>query len=219
MRDIIIVSDFDGTITKTDTLSKFLEDYADDKWLDIENDWRDGKFGSQECLIRQFALVPNLTPKLIDDFLNTMEIDDGFIPFALRAKKYGIPIVVLSDGLDYFINKIFERYKIDFVNVITNHAYFDERNNFRIEFPNDSKHCKNDAGTCKCKVVNNLKKRYKKVIYIGDGASDFCVASEPDIIFAKTGLEEYCKNNSIKYTPYKSYNDIVRDYFDIVTKK
>ena len=106
MRDMIIVSDFDGTITKTDTLSKFLEDYADPKWLDIENDWREGKFGSQECLVKQFALVPNLTPELIDNFLDTMEIDEGFIPFALRAKKNGIPIVILSDGLDYFINKM-----------------------------------------------------------------------------------------------------------------
>ena len=210
MRDMIIVSDFDGTITKTDTLSKFLEDYADPKWLDIENDWREGKFGSQECLVKQFALVPNLTPELIDNFLDTMEIDEGFIPFALRAKKNGIPIVILSDGLDYFINKILEKNKIDFVNVITNHAYFGGKYNtdFIIEFPNDSKHCSNNAGTCKCKVVKNLIKRYKKVVYIGDGASDFCVSKEPDIVYAKSGLAEYCKRNNLKHIEFKNYSDI-----------
>ena len=210
MRDMIIVSDFDGTITKTDTLSKFLEDYADPKWLDIENDWREGKFGSQECLVKQFALVPNLTPELIDNFLDTMEIDEGFIPFALRAKKNGIPIVILSDGLDYFINKILEKNKIDFVNVITNHAYFGGKYNtdIIIEFPNDSKHCSNNAGTCKCKVVKNLKKRYKKVVYIGDGASDFCVSKEPDIVYAKSGLAEYCKRNNLKHIEFKNYSDI-----------
>lgn len=210
MRDMIIVSDFDGTITKTDTLSKFLEDYADPKWLDIENDWREGKFGSQECLVKQFALVPNLTSELIDNFLDTMEIDEGFIPFALRAKKNGIPIVILSDGLDYFINKILEKNKIDFVNVITNHAYFGGKYNtdFIIEFPNDSKHCSNNAGTCKCIVVKNLKKRYKKVVYIGDGASDFCVSKEPDIVYAKSGLAEFCKRNNLKHIEFKNYSDI-----------
>ena len=86
MRKKIVVSDFDGTITKKDTLSKFLEDYADPRWLDIENDWRDGKFGSQECLTRQFALVSNLSPQIIDEFLDTVEIDEGFIPFANKAK-------------------------------------------------------------------------------------------------------------------------------------
>ena len=216
MHDIILVSDFDGTITKTDTLSKFLEDYADPKWLDIENDWRDGKFGSQECLIKQFALVPNLTPELIDKFLDSMEIDEGFIPFCQKANENNIPVVVLSDGLDYFINKIFEKNGIDFVNVITNHAYFDDRGRFRIEFPNDSKHCTNDAGTCKCKVVKNLKKRYKKVLYVGDGASDFCVSKEPDIVFAKAGLEEYCKNNGINHIKYSTYKDITNNIISYV---
>ena len=208
MRDIIIVSDFDGTITKTDTLSKFLEDYADSKWLDIENDWRDGKFGSQECLIKQFALVPYLNQELVDTFLDRMEIDEYFISFCQKSKKKGIPVVILSDGLDYFINKILEKYKLDFVNVITNHAYFDENDEFIIEFPNDSKHCTNDAGTCKCKVVKSLKKLYKKVVYIGDGASDFCVSKEPDLLYAKSGLAEFCRNNNISYIKFNNYNDI-----------
>ncbi|MCR5265601.1 MAG: MtnX-like HAD-IB family phosphatase [Cyanobacteria bacterium RUI128] len=213
MREKIIVSDFDGTITKTDTLSKFLEDYADDKWLDIENDWRDGKFGSQECLVRQFALVPNLTPRLVDEFLDTMSIDEGFIPFCKMAQYNNIPVVILSDGLDYFINKILEKNNIDFVNVITNHAYFDDRGKFIIEFPNDSKHCTNNAGTCKCKVVKNLKKLYKQVIYVGDGASDFCVSKEPDIVFAKAGLAEYCTQNNIEHKKYKTFNDISNEIF------
>lgn len=213
MRDMIFVSDFDGTITKIDTLSKFLEDYADAKWLDIENDWIDGKFGSQECLRKQFALIPNLTPKLISDFLDTMEIDDGFINFCKKAKKSNTPVVILSDGLDYFINKLLEKNKIDFVNVITNHAYFNERDNFVIEFPNDSKHCTKGAGTCKCKVVRNLKKLYKKVVYIGDGTSDFCVSKEPDTLFAKASLAQYCRNNNIDYTEYNTYNDITNKLF------
>lgn len=213
MREKILVSDFDGTITKKDTLSKFLEDYADPKWLDIENDWINGKFGSQECLVKQFALVPNLTKELIDKFLDTIEIDEWFIPFCKKAKEADMPVVVLSDGLDYFINKILERHKIDFINVITNHAYFNEYNKFIIEFPNDSRHCTNDAGTCKCKVVKNLKKLYKTVYYVGDGTSDFCVSKVPDIVFAKAGLAQHCQKNNIKYIEYKKYDKIIDELF------
>lgn len=208
MHENIIVSDFDGTITKKDTLSKFLEDYADPRWLDIENDWRDGLFGSQECLVRQFALVKKLSPKLVEDFLTGIEIDEHFIPFSQKAKSKGIPIIVLSDGLDYFINKIFERYGLDYINVITNHAYFNEYGKFIIEFPNDSDKCLKNAGTCKCKVVTNLKKLYKNVYYIGDGASDFCVASKADKLFAKSGLIEHCKCHNIPFTEFKTYKNI-----------
>ena len=219
MRDMIFVSDFDGTITKTDTLSKFLEDYADPKWLDIENDWRNGLIGSQECLVKQFALIPNLSDKLISDFLDKMEVDEGFFRFCKKAQKRNIPIVILSDGLDYFINKILEKNKLEFINVITNHAYFDNKGKYKdefvIEFPNDSRHCNNGAGTCKCKAVKNLKKFYKKVVYIGDGASDFCVSKQADILFAKSALAEYCKNNKINFIEYNTYNDIQ----DVIFKK
>lgn len=213
MRKKIVVSDFDGTITKKDTLSKFLEDYADPRWLDIENDWRDGKFGSQECLTRQFALVPNLNPQIIDEFLDTVEIDKGFIPFANKAKENNVPVVILSDGLDYFINKILDKHNLDYINVITNHAYFNEYGKFIIEFPNDSSKCTNDAGTCKCKVVNNLKKLYETLYYVGDGASDFCVSKHPDVLFAKSGLAQYCKNNAIKFIEYKTYNQLIDEVF------
>lgn len=213
MREKIIVSDFDGTITKKDTLSKFLEDYANPRWLDIENDWRDGLFGSQECLTRQFALVPNLSPALVEEFLNTIEIDEGFVHFSNRAREKNIPVLILSDGLDYFINRILERYNLDYINVITNHAYFNEYGKFIIEFPNDSSKCTNKAGTCKCKVVNNLKKIYKTVCYIGDGASDFCVSKSADILFAKSGLVEHCKKNHIKHIEYKNYKNITEALF------
>ena len=209
MRDRIFISDFDGTVTKEDTLSRFLEDYADPKWLDVENDWRDGKFGSQECLVKQFALVPNLTPGLIDNFLERMEIDEWFIPFCRRAKEIGMPVVVLSDGLDYFINKLLERYNIDFINVVTNHAYFNEQGRFIIEFPNAARMCSNGAGTCKCDIVRNLKKLYKTVYYAGDGVSDFCVSKLPDLVFAKSALSLYCRGNQIKFRSYKSYKEVL----------
>lgn len=209
MHEKIIVSDFDGTITKKDTLTKFLEDYANPRWLDIENDWLDGKLGSKECLTRQFALVPKLTPALVDEFLDTIEIDEWFIPFCDYAKENNIPVVILSDGLDYFINRILERYNIDYINVITNHAYFNEYDKFIIEYPNNSDNCTNNAGTCKCKAIKNLKKLYNTVYYVGDGTSDFCAASKADILFAKSALSLYCKKNGLNFINYKSYKEVL----------
>ena len=85
MKEKIIVSDFDGTITKKDTLSTFLELYADKEWLVIEDKWVKGEIGSAECLQKQFDLVKDLSPELIDSFVETMEIDDYFEEF--KAKK------------------------------------------------------------------------------------------------------------------------------------
>ena len=50
MKNLVVFSDFDGTITKEDTLNKFLRVYADKKWLEIEDKWLNGEIGSKECI-------------------------------------------------------------------------------------------------------------------------------------------------------------------------
>ena len=87
MNDTIIISDFDGTITKKDTLVLFLEKYAPVEWVDIENDWKNKKIGSQECLKKQFGLIPSLTEHLIDDFLKDIEIDEDMKQKSLKTIK------------------------------------------------------------------------------------------------------------------------------------
>ena len=71
MKNLIIVCDFDGTITKKDGLYTFIEKYAKGDWKKIEQDWADGKISSKECLIEEFKLVPELSEELIANFVKT----------------------------------------------------------------------------------------------------------------------------------------------------
>ena len=106
MKDKIIVSDFDGTITTKDALYEFMEKYADKKWLEIEQNWRLHKMNSQDCLIEEFNLIPNLSAELIDNFIDTVKIDPYFIEFNEIRLKNNVDFLIVSDGLDYFIKKI-----------------------------------------------------------------------------------------------------------------
>ena len=68
MKDFVFFSDFDGTITKEDTLNKFLQLYAYPEWIDVENKWLEGKIGSKECIEKQMQMFPPINDKIIDDF-------------------------------------------------------------------------------------------------------------------------------------------------------
>ena len=204
----IIVSDFDGTITKKDSLYNFFDKYASKSWLDVEESWKEGKISSKECLIKEFELVEGLSEELIIDYIKDIELDEGFKDFIDFCYDFGMDFLVVSDGVDYFINKILQKNGIKYVKLITNHARF-INGRFMLSFPNDFSDCKNDAGTCKCKVISDLRKNYNKIYYIGDGTSDLCVADKADILFAKDGLAEHCEEKKIKYTPYNSFKDIV----------
>lgn len=207
MKEYIIISDFDGTITRKDGLYAFIEKYAEGDWKSIEQAWAEGNISSKECLIEEFKLVPNISEELISSFVKTIEIDVTFKSFFNKIQKKGIDFCVVSDGIDYFINKILEQYDLRGLKIISNHGVF-RGESFELTFPNDFAACKNNAGTCKCKIIEDLRKEYSKIIYIGDGVSDYCVADKADILYAKLRLADYCSDKNIKFIPYSSFADI-----------
>jgi len=205
----IIVSDFDGTITKGDSLYNFFDKFASSEWLDVEDLWTKGKISSKECLIKEFELVKGLSEKLIEDYTKTIEIDEDFFDFIELTKKENADFIVVSDGIDYFINKILKNNNINNIKLITNHAEF-INGKFTLSFPNGFVGCDNDSGTCKCKVVSDLKKTHDKIYYIGDGASDFCVSEKVDYLFAKSSLKKHCLEKNIKFKPFETFGDIAK---------
>jgi 2-hydroxy-3-keto-5-methylthiopentenyl-1-phosphate phosphatase len=91
--------------------------------------------------------------------------------------------------------------------MFSNHGEFDN-GKFEITFPNDYSKCKNNAGTCKCKILFDLKKDYEKIIYIGDGVSDYCVADKADILYAKSRLAKYCQDKKLDFIKFETFKDI-----------
>ena len=207
MKDFCILSDFDGTISKKDGLYTFISEYACGDWEKIEHDWVEGRIDSKECLTEEFRLIPDLSAELINNFIKTLDIDEYFVDFYKYTAEKNTDFYIVSDGIDYFIEKILCKYGLNNLKIISNHGQFTD-NRFEITFPYDNPKCINNAGTCKCAVLKNLRKLYRKIYYIGDGVSDYCVADKSDVLFAKSRLADYCDKNGIKYISYKNFKDI-----------
>lgn len=208
MKEKIIVSDFDGTITTRDTLSTFLEEYAPKEWLLLEDKWVKGEIGSAECLQKQFGLIKNISPEMIEEFVDTIEIDSYFKEFNEIRLKNNVDFLILSDGLDYFINRILQKHGIKNIDIVSNHAEF-INDKFTISFPNQNNGCIKNSGTCKCDVVKKLRQKYKEIYYIGDGTSDICVADKSDFLFAKSTLLDYCEKTRLDCIEYGTYKEVV----------
>ncbi len=206
----IIVCDFDGTITKKDTINDFLDRFADKEWLEIEEGWVSGKISTCEAMLSQFGMIKGMTPEIFDNFFETVEIDDYFVEFYNLCKKKNIKIVIVSDGFEYFIRRILRRYGIEDIEIYSNHFEYDGKE-FKMGFPHKKEECERKAGTCKCSYIKKFKEEYNSVIYVGDGASDFCPASKVDFLFAKNKLLEYCKGNNISYVKYTNFNEVIKN--------
>ena len=191
-----IFCDFDGTITKEDTLNKFLRIYADKKWLELEEEWMSGKIGSRECTSRQMELVPSLSKEEIEKFINSIEIDEYFKEFMNYVESEKIDFCIVSDGFDYFINRILKNNDIEGIKVFSNHLEI-KNGKYLCTFPYSDPKCKTGAGMCKCNIIKKGKNVTNAIYYVGDGVSDFCASKHAHKIFAKGRLLEYCKKNNI----------------------
>ena len=197
-----IYCDFDGTITKDDSVNCFFEMYASENWIDSEKLWIEGKISSRENAIIQVGLLKSISQKQLDDYIDSIEIDDYFLDFVEYLKSKNIHLTILSDGFDLFIKKILERYNLNIPYYANKLIYKDGK--FSIEFPYYNENCDKKAGMCKCQKVKE-----NSFCYIGDGTSDLCIASKADMLFASKNLHKYCKENNIKHSYFTSFRNII----------
>lgn len=198
-----IYSDFDGTITKRDTVNTFFEMYADPSWLESEKSWVEGKITSRENALVQVGLIKPMSEKSLYEYIDSIELDDHFLDFCDYINRNNAQLTILSDGFDLFIARTLQKYGIGNVRFYANHLIH-QNDRFSIEFPHYTASCKIGAGMCKCAKVTE-----GGYYYIGDGVTDLCVAKKAEILFASKYLNEHCNANAIPHVPFRDFGDIL----------
>ena len=206
MSDWTILCDFDGTIAVDDTTDTLLERFARRGWEVLETDWREGRIGSHDCMSGQIALL-DMDRAELDGHLAECAIDPAFATFVKAAHGAGVHIEVVSDGLDYAIRSILGRNGLDWLPITSNRLESNGARAWRLAFPNASATCRVASGTCKCARAGKARAARKRVLLIGDGASDFCVAGAADFVFAKGKLIAHCRAQHIPHVPIDGFAD------------
>jgi 2-hydroxy-3-keto-5-methylthiopentenyl-1-phosphate phosphatase len=198
-----VLLDFDGTISKIDTTDLLLERFAAPAWRDIEDDWKAGRIGSRECMVRQIDLV-RATPAEMDAFIATVEIDPGFHSFVRSYRQLGHALVVVSDGLDRTIRTVLDRADID-IPYFANHLQWRGGDRWKLTFPHAKDTCSTLAGNCKCAFAEGQPRALN--ILIGDGRSDFCLADRADLVLAKGSLLERCREADLPHYGFETFEE------------
>ena len=193
--------DFDGTISVGDTTDLILERFADPSWQAVEADWVAGRIGSRECLARQIDLI-RATPDALDAFAASSAIDPHFVGFAALCATHGMPVTVVSDGLDRVAAAMLARAGLE-LPIIANHLDWLGADRWRLGFPHAREDCRATAGHCKCATLAAEPDGLR--VLIGDGRSDFCAAATADLVIAKGALALYCGNNTIPFEPFVDF--------------
>jgi 2-hydroxy-3-keto-5-methylthiopentenyl-1-phosphate phosphatase len=201
-----ILCDFDGTISTQDVGDTVVSAFSKADWEKAENQYRRGEIGTKELyhiLYKDFD-IPYETLKSF--IIENIELDPYFKELIEYAAKRGMDFAVLSDGFRYYIDILFEKYNIGNIPVYSNQMDF-SKNTASLIFPNSGGCLK--CGTCKSSIYSRYKAENDLVIFIGDGFTDQCVAGKADILFAKSNLEELCRQKGWHYYPYANFKDVI----------
>jgi 2,3-diketo-5-methylthio-1-phosphopentane phosphatase len=205
-----IFCDFDGTISVRDVTDVLLETYALPEWRTIEDSWQAGEIGSMECMQRQVALL-RCSRKELDALADEVAIDPWFPDFARTCREAEVPVVVLSDGLDYVIRRVLRNHGMAAIPLYANRLEIHEDGGYSLAFPHARGACVASSGTCKCALMRGLCLSGTGAVLIGDGASDFCAAREAaDFVFAKGSLLDHCREFALPHAAYHNFQDITR---------
>jgi len=200
-----IYCDFDGTIASEDVTDAILSRLADKEWLDWEAQWERGRITSKECMARQVALIQGGWGA-IKTMLAEIRLDPSFPAFASWCSESGIPLMVVSDGLDRVIEYLLWRDEIPVDGIWANHLS-GEGDRLSLTFSAQADQtC--ESGVCKCRVMSETSGPGMCRVVIGDGKSDYCWAQKADMVFAKSKLLEFCSTRGIQCHSFHDFSAI-----------
>jgi 2-hydroxy-3-keto-5-methylthiopentenyl-1-phosphate phosphatase len=210
--------DFDGTITKLDVGDAIYKKFGDEgKVNNIISDLLQDKISSRDCWIKLCEEVPNIDKNELNDFIDSISVDTSFIKFKEYCKNENFEIYVLSDGFDYYINRILANFGITGLNVYSNHLEIVD-NKMVPSFPYYDESSVSSAN-CKRNHIINHSSDDEFTVFIGDGNSDKDAVEYCDYIFAKADLLRYCEMERITFFPFTTFEEVIKKLDELKAKK
>ncbi len=213
----MIQCDFDGTICISDLTDSLLGRFGRPGWEILEADWEVGKIGSCECMTGQVALL-DMSLMELDAHLDALSIDPHFAAFAAVARERGILLQVVSDGFDYAIRRALAPHGLRDLPVLANHLVQVGARSWQLRSRTASTACERACGNCKCQHLVQQQAAHGKVLFVGDGRSDFCVAGKANFVLAKDRLIGHCRTHGIAHAPFDNFGDALPLMLDIVER-
>ena len=206
-----VFCDFDGTVARRDVGYHMYHHFSGGRNDDLLPDWKSGRMSTRDCLLAESKMV-TMTPDEFYAFLDDFELDAGFPDFLDACRENDLPLTVISDGLDLYINYLLKKYDIPPVPIISNRAQL-VNNSLQIEFPYPDPN-ETGGGVCKGERIAEYREKVDgdvTVIFAGDGLSDVSALDQVDWLFAKKDLKQYCDRHEIEYTPFDTFHDVTAE--------
>lgn len=202
--------DFDHTIARRDVWDTVVRHFAEDAWQEWVGRYVRGEVSSREC---NQALAQRIPPRPTEAaaLIREVGLDPTFADFYAWLEARGLPMQIVSDGYDYYIDLLLREAGLPPIPRYSNALQWTEEG-IQVRFPYSHADCERDMAHCKCQRVYEAQGMRR--VYIGDGISDYCAARRCERIYAKRNLLQYCQDQGIPHVPFDNFHEIIQCEMD-----
>ena len=207
MEKLFIACDFDGTITRNDTLHLIVARYGEPGlWEAIEPRLRAGELTLEQAMQEEFAGV-RATPEQVRELvLREAGLRAGFSEFVAWARDRGHRLVVLSSGFRSVIDAVLERWGLGHLEVASHEAEFTPRGT-RLVWADRGERCAVCGRRCKRHDVR-VRHDGETLVLVGDGVSDRCVARMAEVVFARAHLSRDLTVDGVPFVSFEDFHEV-----------
>jgi len=204
---MIIQCDFDGTITEEDVSFMLLDTFAQGDWRKLFQKYRENKMSVGDFNTQAFALVKVGREELLEVARAGVRLRGGFHNLVNYCRSRGFRFLIVSNGLDFYIESILEDVGLGDIEVYAAQTRF-HPGGLEVQY----------IGPEGAVLKKGFKEAYTKlflkqgyqVVCVGNGPSDIFPASLAQHVFARDGMLDGCKEKKLKCKPFDDLNDVVK---------
>ena len=204
---ITVQCDFDDTIV-TDNLGQLvLEAFASEGWRLFDDAYQRGEMSVERSNQSQWGLVHAHREAIEQLAAEKARVREGFLEFVRYCRKAGVRLVVVSNGLDLYIDPVLKKLRVPHLEhycgttSITNEGV-------KVRYT-DPSGTEIDEGF-KVACLRYLQGNHNRLVYIGDGMSDIAAALHSDYVIARDTLAGHLESHHHPYSSFETFYDVIR---------
>jgi 2-hydroxy-3-keto-5-methylthiopentenyl-1-phosphate phosphatase len=209
---LAVVTDFDGTLMHQDVGDEIMHAlgvFREPAAIEASGRVARREIGSMEWIKVAYSFLAGRKEE-VDRVIANVHPRRGALDFLRFCREHGIPVTILSDGMEYYITEIVRKFGIRAERIIANPIRYREDGTYELGLQNPNEACR-WCGCCKAAVVRQLKAEGYRIVYIGDGTSDYYGSSFADWVFARGSLERYLRQEGTPHFRFETFDDVLAE--------
>jgi 2-hydroxy-3-keto-5-methylthiopentenyl-1-phosphate phosphatase len=207
-RSRVLVTDFDGTISKNDfyklVQAHLLPPGATNYWVQ----YRSGQITHFEALSGYFAGI-RADEGTVWNVVSQMKVDPNLAASVAKLRRAGWHIVIASAGCRWYIDQLLAQAGVE-IELHANPGRFEAGHGLLMELPRESPYLSPTHGIDKAGIVRYHLAAGSIVAFAGDGYSDMDAARlvPPELRFARSDLAEALSSLAEPFCPFADWSEM-----------